>query len=61
MDKKIELMRKLMVVEAHYNRTFCYGKHWMDIDDSFKHDFPIAYSKIMQGEINISRIDMGLN
>lgn len=55
---KISLMRTLMHEIADYNWTFCYSRSDRMIEDTFKDDFPIAYEKIMRGEIKITKDDM---
>lgn len=58
--EKVELMRRLMRERAGYNWTFCYSRGMSDTEDTFKHDFPIAYEKVMSGETSITMEDMGL-
>ncbi len=60
-SEKVRLMRDLMYNFANYNWTFCYSRGMFDTKDTFEFDFPIAYEKIMSGETNITRADMGLD
>ena len=59
--KQISLMEDLMYKETNYNWTFCYSRSSSRTEDTFRDSFPVAYEKIMNGETNISRKDMGLN
>ena len=59
-NNKINLMKDLMYSMAGYNNGYCYCRSASRTEDTFKTDFPIAYEKIMNGETNISRQDMGL-
>ena len=54
---KIQLMQNLMVDLGHYNWTYVH-KDISRVEDTFRHDFPKAYEKIINGETNITRQDM---
>lgn len=53
----IKKMRKLMHEYANYNWTFCYRRSDSKIEDTFKHDFPNAYEKLVSNQI-VTRLDM---
>jgi len=53
----VEDMRRLMYRYANYNWTFCYRRTSSKIEDTFKHDFPNAYEKLVNNE-NVTRLDM---
>lgn len=60
MNTRTNLMRDLMYKFTNYNWTFCYSRSGSRTRDTFKDDFPIAYEKVMSGETNIVKSDMGL-
>jgi hypothetical protein len=57
---KLQLMKDCMYDIANYNHTFSHGRSWSRTVDTFKSDFPRAYVKIMRGETQITKDDMGI-